>query len=173
VVRLETSRLLLTPLAPRDESALHALWNDAEVGRYLWDGQPVAPETVREVIAASQDGFARRGFGLFGLRLRARPEELIGFAGLRETEAPQPGVELLFGLLPAHWGAGLATEAAAAVLRLGFERAGLDTIWASADAPNARSFGVMERLGMEPAGGAAGPLRSYRLTRGARERPQA
>lgn len=129
-----------------DEDTLHAFFNDAFVRRYLWDDRPVSRETVREVIAASLSSFDREGFGLFLAHLR-EGGAFVGFTSLRRTEETGE-VELLYGLWPAFSGQGLATEMARACLRFGFEEAGLDTIVASADAPNLASFRVMERLGM-------------------------
>jgi RimJ/RimL family protein N-acetyltransferase len=61
-------------------------------------------------------------------------------------------VELLYGLYQNFWGRGLATEAARAVLRFGFEEVGLEEILACADLDNPASVRVMERLGMSYAG---------------------
>jgi [ribosomal protein S5]-alanine N-acetyltransferase len=144
---LSTARLLLRPFAPDDADALHLQWNDPDVGRWLWDGAPVSRETVAEVIAASVSGFRDRAFGFFTLRLVERAEDVVGFAGLRPI-GDTTDIELLYGLLPAFWGRGLATEAARAVLDWGFDTLGLDQIAAGADPPNAASFGVMDRLGM-------------------------
>jgi ribosomal-protein-alanine N-acetyltransferase len=144
---LQTERLLLRPFGEEHADALCAQWNDPDVGRFLWDGEPVSPETVREVIAASRGSFAARGFGLYAIALRKAPAEVVGFAGLR-TVGETDEVELLYALLPAHWGRGLATEAARAVLDRAFATLPLPQIVAGADPPNAASFGVMERLGM-------------------------
>ncbi len=57
-------------------------------------------------------------------------------------------VEILYGIEPARWGKGLATEAAQAILIYGFEACQLPRIHAGADAPNKASFKVMEKLGM-------------------------
>jgi RimJ/RimL family protein N-acetyltransferase len=57
-------------------------------------------------------------------------------------------VELLYSLEPAHWGRGLATEAAARLLDHGFGTLGLARIIARADTPNLASQRVMQRLGM-------------------------
>ena len=38
---LHTARLLLTPVREQDLPALHALWNDPQVARWLWDAEPV------------------------------------------------------------------------------------------------------------------------------------
>jgi ribosomal-protein-alanine N-acetyltransferase len=151
MTEIHTDRLRLRPFRPEDEEALFRLWNDAQVRRYLFDDQPVPREAVQEQIALSEQDFRERGFGEFGLFLTERPEELIGFSGLRRIDGGED-VEVLYGLLPGYWGRGLATEAAGAVLRFGFQRAGLEEIWGGADLPNAASIRCMERLGMSPAG---------------------
>ena len=56
--------------------------------------------------------------------------------------------EIGWTILPEHAGRGLATEAARAVLRLGFEHYGLRRIVANLDARNDRSAALCERLGM-------------------------
>lgn len=165
--RLETARLLLRPFQDGDEDALYAQWNDPEVRRYLFDERPLERETVREQVERSQSSFARDGFGLFLLALRERPEEPVGFAGLRRF-GDEGEVELLYALLPTHWGRGLATEAARAVLRFGFERVGLAEVLAGADPDNTASFRVMERLGMELAREVdlrGRPVRYYRIAK--------
>jgi RimJ/RimL family protein N-acetyltransferase len=156
---LRTPRLVLTPLRIADEPALHAHWNDPDVRRYLWDDRPVAAETVAEVVAASREHFASRGYGLFGLR----PPDvaaLMGVAGLRPITVDDAELgELLYSLVPAVWGRGLATEAARACLRLAFDRCGLARVVAGVDVPNVASRRVLERLGMRP-------LRDLRLPTG-------
>jgi ribosomal-protein-alanine N-acetyltransferase len=166
---LRTQRLLLRPFRPEDEESLFLLWNDPQVRRYLWDDQPVAREVVQEQIALSQQDFRERGFGMFGLFPAEPPEALIGFCGLRRIDGGED-VEVLYGLLPGFWKQGLATEAAQAVLRFGFERVGLEQIFAGADFDNAASLRCMQRLGMSDAGERRVglqqlPARYYRLAR--------
>ncbi len=162
-----TERLVLRRFAPTDEDALHRQWNDPDVGRYLFDGEPVSRQMVRAQIEASDRAFATIGCGFFTLALAEAPTTPIGFAGLR-AYGERGDVEVLYALLPAHWGRGLATEAARAVLRIGFENCALDEIHAGADVPNAASFRVMERLGMTPLGDeGGGRVRYCRLTRAA------
>ncbi len=47
---------------------------------------------------------------------------------------------------------GLATEAAQAVAQFGFEKCGVERIYAGADPPNTASFRIMEKLGMKFSG---------------------
>src|SRR5690606_3130336 len=77
-------------------------------------------------------------------------QKLAGFCALREIAGTRE-VEVLYGLTPEMWGQALATEAARAVLRYGFEVLGLPRIWARTDPPNVASRRVIERLGMRVA----------------------
>ena len=58
-----------------------------------------------------------------------------------------PELQLLYGLLPAVWGRGLATEAAAAACEFAFDRLGWPAIRAATDTPNIASRAVLGRLG--------------------------
>jgi RimJ/RimL family protein N-acetyltransferase len=164
---LTTPRLRLRPFTPADEPCLLEQWNDPEVGRHLFDGEPVPGSMVRHQIEVSRGAFAAHGFGFFTLAPHEQPSQVIGFAGLR-IFAEQARVELLYALRPAWWGRGLATEAARAVLEHGFAT-GLQEIWAGADPPNSASFRVMERLGMtfvEELVLGGRPARYYRIRTG-------
>jgi RimJ/RimL family protein N-acetyltransferase len=144
---LQTERLLLRPLVEADVDALHAFWNDPAVRRYLWDDKPVSTAKVREVVAVSEQNFQLLGAGFYAVEILLKPGELVGFCGYRCFEdSVKP--ELLYGLLPQHWGKGYVTEAAKAVLLDGFERCGMSTVIASTDTPNQRAVRVMQRLGM-------------------------
>ena len=144
---LRTARLILSPFRTDHRDDLHALWNDPQVRRYLWDDQAVSCDAVLEHIELSIRSFRERGYGHFTISTSEHATRTIGFTGLRyHTESDE--VELYYALLPSYWGSGFATEAAGAVLRFGFEEAELCEIVAAADLPNSASFKVMERLGM-------------------------
>jgi [ribosomal protein S5]-alanine N-acetyltransferase len=144
---IETPRLRLRPLTPEDLDAIHRIWTDPEVRRYLWDGEEVSGEAAAGVISDSAAYFDSRGLGLLAV-IPKELDEPIGFCGFWRFEG-RPGFELAYGLAPAWWGKGLATEAARAVIRYGFEEAGLGRIEASVDTPNAASLRVMENAGMK------------------------
>ncbi len=169
MLELRTPRLLFRPFGPEDEEALFQFLNEPRVRRYLCDDLPVPREMVQEQIALSQRNFRERGFGQFSLFREEAPGTFIGFTGLGCIDDSEL-VEVWYGLSPEHWGQGLATEAAGAMLRFGFEQLGLQEIWAGADLDNAASFRVMERLGMTRVGErVVGPRQVralyYRLTR--------
>ncbi|HXG67208.1 MAG TPA: GNAT family N-acetyltransferase [Blastocatellia bacterium] len=144
---IETARLRMRPCTPDDVDELHRLWTDPGVRKYLWDDAVIPRETAEEVVNVSMETFSTRGFGFWVVMLREE-QAIIGFCGFRLFDDP-PEVEILYGIYPEYWGQGLATEAAKAMIRCGFEEHGFARIWAGADPPNAASFRVMKRSGMK------------------------
>ena len=107
-------RLRLRPCREEDLPALHALWTEPEVRRYLWDGEVIPSERAMEILAKSEESFRTHGFGLWSAFVAGEPD-LAGFAGLRVVGGTEE-VEILYGLHPRLWGLGLATEAADALI---------------------------------------------------------
>ena len=164
--RLATARLSLRPAEAADVDALHALWTDAEVRRYLWDDRVIDRSLAAEVVEASRASFAEQGIGQWVVE-SAGGGGLLGCAGLRAVEGADE-VELLYALHPSHWGRGYAVEASRAVLAHGFEAAGLPRIEGRTDTPNRASARVLERLGMRFEGErpvAGRPTLHYAITR--------
>jgi ribosomal-protein-alanine N-acetyltransferase len=150
MIEIETDRLCLRPVAAADLDLLHQLWNDPRVREFLWDDLPVSHQQTAAEIERSDASFAARRFGQWLVLTRTRRSP-IGFCGLRRC-AESEEVEVLYGIDPLQWGLGLATEAASAVLRYGFESVGLDRILAGAEASNEASCRVMSKLGMHSIG---------------------
>lgn len=165
-VHLSTPRLQFRPWHRNDLAALHQLWTDPDVRRYLLDDIVISKERAAEFIDTAAGSWSRTGLGMSSLSMRGSTE-IIGFAGLHWLDERKREAELKYGLAPAFWGQGLAVEASLAVFCDGFDRLGLDHIWASTDPPNADSIRVMQRLGMRPADCpfAAAGLVSYCITR--------
>lgn len=147
-LNLQTPRLTLRPISRSDLRPLHGIFNRPEVGRYLWDGEPVHLSTTAEYLERSARDFARNGLGIFGVRRKGHPA-LVGFCGFRRSGSGE--TEILYGLLPRWWNRGFASEAASACLTLAFREAGVPRVVAGVDAPNAASIKVLLKLGMKPA----------------------
>lgn len=143
---LETPRLRLLPWQPDDWLQLKPIAQDAEVMRYISNGQPWPDERIREFVARQAACFASRGFCLWRL-IEKLTQEMIGFCGLQPLAETQE-IEIGWWLARAWWGNGLATEAAREALRDAFERAGLQRIVAIAQPENLASIHVMEKIGM-------------------------
>lgn len=142
---------MMRPFAADDVDELHRMWVDPGVRKFLWDDQIIPRETAVAIVEGSIDSFVKYGFGFWAVCFKDDPM-LVGFGGLRhftEDGGAASKVEILYGVEPEHWEKAIATEAARAVLRYGFEETGIERIYASADPPNAASFRVMEKIGMK------------------------
>lgn len=143
---LVTPRLTMRPFTLDDVDVVHALWTDAAVRRYLWDDMAIPRERAEEMVRGIVAAFDRNGRGMW--LVFVPPDDMAaGFCGFLPRNEPAQG-ELIYGLSPAAWGRGYATEAAAAVVDHGFTALGLERIVAKADVPNTASVRVLERLGM-------------------------
>jgi RimJ/RimL family protein N-acetyltransferase len=115
-----------------------------------WLGGRLRRQEAESYVARATASFADLGMGRFAVQRRS-DGAFVGACGLAPGRADlpiAPYVDIGWRLAPTAWGAGYATEAAAAVLRDGFERLGLLEIAAITMQSNVRSRAVMERLGM-------------------------
>jgi RimJ/RimL family protein N-acetyltransferase len=146
---IATERLLLRPFEPGDLDALVAIHGDPEVVRYLYWGVRDREE-LRGVLEekATRTVIAREGDGLNLAVVVAATGELAGDMSLMWRSEEHRMAEVGYIFNPAHAGRGYATEAARALLRLGFEDLGLHRIIGRLDARNTASARVLERLGM-------------------------
>ena len=147
---IETARLRLRAFTSEDLEAFAALRADADVMRYIGLGGGHGPQT-REVAAGWLERNERRwreyGLGMWAVVEREGDGELLGWCGLGRLEDTET-IEVGYGLAPRAWGRGIATEAARASVRFGFEELALPRVVAVAYPDNAASRRVMEKLGM-------------------------
>lgn len=148
---IETERLLLRPVDPVDDvAAVHAYQSLPEVCRYV----PFEPRTRAEVaerLATPEkvrSTLAEAGETLYLVVVRRDTGELIGDVILHWQSAEHRCGEVGYVLHPDHAGQGYATEAARAVLGLGFDELGLHRVIARTDQDNAASAAVLGKLGM-------------------------
>lgn len=147
---LVTERLLLRPLGPEDAAAVHAYQSRPDVCAYV----PYEPRSREEVERRLADPALTRatldaeGQALVLGILRRDCGALVGDVLLFWRSERHRSGELGYELHPDHWGAGYATEAGEAMLRLAFEGLGLHRVTARIDADNAASGAVLRRLGM-------------------------
>ena len=149
---LETERLLLRPLTPQDAPTLHQLAGRREIAdTTISIPHPYSEEQARQWIAGTADLFAKGEGVAFGVQLK-REGNLAGAAGLRDIDAEHSLAELGFWVAVEHWGQGYATEAAGAVVSFGFQRLGLNRIYAHHMVRNPASGHVLAKIRMRPEG---------------------
>lgn len=145
---VRTDRLLLRPFRDDDREPFAALNADPEVMRYF--AKPLDRAESDAFIDRILAHYDRHGFGFWAVEAPGSAE-FVGMVGLAVPPFQAhftPCVEIGWRLARSEWGKGYATEAAAASLRDGFDRLGLDEIVAFTVPANARSRAVMERIGM-------------------------
>ncbi len=146
---IETQRLRLRPLEPRDGDALHAMESREDVTRWLY----FEPRTPAESEDALQRRITRTRLEREGDSLELGIEhagtgELLGTVILMYRSEEHRQGEVGYVVHPAHQGHGYAGEAAREVLRLGFEQLGLHRIVGRCEPRNEASARLLERLGM-------------------------
>ncbi|PWR05658.1 GNAT family N-acetyltransferase [Micromonospora acroterricola] len=147
---LGTDRLSLRRLRDDDLDALASMNADPEVMRYILDGSVRDREQSAAGLRRMIRDWDVRGFGLFAVELR-ETGAVAGWVGLSVPEfLPEvlPAVEIGWRLDRGFWGHGYAAEAAAEVMRFGFETRDLDRIISIRHVDNARSARVMEKMGL-------------------------
>jgi RimJ/RimL family protein N-acetyltransferase len=143
---VETERLLLRPMQETDQPELARLFSDpAVVGRRRFP-----PERIAAIARDSARQWRVNGFGPWSAIDKATGE-WIGRVGLDELDDWPEGddkIEVGFELHKAWWGRGLATEAARAALRFGFEEHALRRIISVTAAAHKAARRVMEKAGL-------------------------
>ena len=148
---LETERLILRDFRLEDTEAVHAYGSDPEVTRYMPWG-PNSPEDTAAFMAQvleQQATWPRLDLSL-AIELKAEAR-VVGSIALHLRDIPNTAVEMGYVLRRDLWGQGIVSEAAAAMIDLGF-RLGLHRIAATCDVRNTGSYRVMEKLGMRREG---------------------
>jgi ribosomal-protein-alanine N-acetyltransferase len=150
-VNLTTVRLCLRPFTASDHDAIHAIYADPEVMRYVGHGaHRTTAETVR-ALRGYAEALRTRGYGFVAVVERSSGA-LIGDAGLHPLAGRGPDVELGYTFARAAWGRGYATETAAALVAHAFEALGMPRVMAQVEPENERSRHVLEKLGMTQRG---------------------
>jgi RimJ/RimL family protein N-acetyltransferase len=149
---LRTERLLLRGFRPADFDDVHEYAADPAVARFMDWGPNAEPETraFMDRMLAEQAQWPRPGVNLAVEHLE--DGRVIGSIRLAVSDEANAAGDIGYSLNSAYWRRGYCTEAARALLRVGFEMMGLHRIWAECDVENRASFGVMEKLGMRREG---------------------
>jgi RimJ/RimL family protein N-acetyltransferase len=146
---LETQRLRLRLWHDRDLEPYVELNADRKVTEFL--PGPVTVDQAKDFFDQQNELYRLFKTCYFAAELKFS-RKLIGFVGLKRQDfaAPfAPCFEVGWRFSSHHWGAGLATEGAKAVVDYGFGTLGLEEIVSFTVPENVRSRRVMERLGMK------------------------
>lgn len=146
-LELITARLLLRPFDAGDRAAIHAIYADPEVMRFVGHG---AHRTMADTTAALRtyaEILEARGYSFLAVVERATGT-LIGDGGLHPLGGRGPDVELGYTLARTAWGRGYATELGRALVEHAFTVLGVQRVVAQVEPANLASRHVLEKLGM-------------------------
>lgn len=145
-MQIETNRLRLRCLSPRDAASLAAYRSCPSVAEYQSWTEMTAQEAEQFVSALPQAPFAAPDeWFQFGIADK-HTDELIGDIGVCMKSADT--VEIGFTLAPAAQGRGLAAEACRAIIEYAMGVAGITTVVAVIDSRNRPAISLAARLGM-------------------------
>lgn len=145
MTELETARLNLRPYRAGDIELLAALYSDPEVTRHTKLGR-LNRAQCEATLAEYLRTWRAKGFGMRAAFLRPGGA-FVGECGLFTL----PGLgdpALRYAFLRAHWGQGLATEAARATLDHALGAATLERVLSFVEEPNESSHRIMTKLGL-------------------------
>lgn len=145
MIALETRRLRLRPWQADDRPALERMARDAEMMRYVTGGRTWSDDAIDALLARQARHLDAHGVCFCAAELKAGGE-IIGLVGMQPLDSGE--FELGWWVWKAHWGQGLATEAAEAFVEYARSVMGLSTLVAVIDPPNVASIRVAAKLGL-------------------------
>ena len=149
---IETERLCLREFRPQDEADVHAYASRSDVARFMAWGPNTEDET-RVFLGRHLEAQARWPRTDVGLAMALKTDDrVIGSIRLWVVDEDNRTAEMGYSLHGAYWRQGLTSEAARALIKVGFETLGLHRIVATCDVRNRGSWGVMRKLGMRREG---------------------
>lgn len=162
-MELDTPRLRIETVRHDDADAIARLWASKRVTKLL--GGPRNRAGVRRMLRSTADEEAE--LDMWAVRDK-ETGDVVGHCGLLESRiAGRDEVEIIYVIDWKHWGRGLATEAAAAILAHAWAT-GLTRVVALIDPANEASEKVARKLGMTLEGEVqrpSGPRRLYAAER--------
>jgi RimJ/RimL family protein N-acetyltransferase len=147
---IETTRLLLRPLRRDDAQDIAIKINTYEISKNL--ARVPFPYTMADAEEFLDWAFAldhRSAFRV--ITLKSAPDDLIGLISYDWVEARKRS-ELGYWLVQKHWGKGLMSEAAIAMVNHAFDKAGIETLSSCYFDENPASGQVLRKAGFETDG---------------------
>ncbi|MGV2831433.1 GNAT family N-acetyltransferase [Myxosarcina sp. GI1(2024)] len=150
-MRIETERLILREFQREDLQELAPIFADPKVMQF----SPTGVNSVKQVQERIEGFIAcynQFGFGKWAVILKDS-KQLLGYCGIAVEQIDgKDEKELGYRLDSRYWRQGLATEAASASIKCGFERFNLPYVFGIVERANTASVRVLEKIGMQHQG---------------------
>jgi RimJ/RimL family protein N-acetyltransferase len=145
----DTERLVLRPFEAGDLEALHKIYSDAGVARWLYH-EPRSLEETRELLERKIAGnrFAAEDDWVSAAVIERESGQFVGDVALHWVSEQHKTGEIGFSFDPDRQGRGYATEAAGAFLAFAFDGLRFHRVIGRLESRNLASARVLEKLGM-------------------------
>lgn len=140
---LLSDRLSVRPFRDGDATAIHRIYGDQEVMRYVAHGNAASPAESATMVQGYIAHQQAHGYSCWAVADRFTGA-IIGDAGF---EAHERGAEFGYTLARSVWGRGLATEVGRLCVAVAFTELDLPELSGLVDPRNAASIRVLDKLG--------------------------
>lgn len=150
-MRLETERLIVRAYTMADLEDLYAIVSQKEVMEHLPEGilsREQTEKTLKWIIDCYGKNRPEKIVKFSAGVVEKATNRVVGWCGLGPLEFDESKIEIYYGLSRSHWGQGMTTEAAKALLDYGFQTIDLGKIVAIVQPENIASQKVIEKLGL-------------------------
>lgn len=158
--QLVAGEMALREILPSDAADWHRYLSDPRVNEFTSAPEMAVPD-VEGLVAMFATNFLGKTQIRWALTVPESPK-MIGDCGYNTFFARDGRAEIGYNLAPEYWRRGIMTNALSAVIDYGFSNLGLNKIEATVGVNNARSSGLLRKLGFH----LEGTLRDYRNRRG-------
>lgn len=158
--RLNAGEVGLREILPSDATDWHRYLSDSRVNEYTSAPEMTVPD-VEDLIAMFAANFHKKRQIRWALTM-PDSSRMIGDCGYNACFVRDGRAEIGYNLAPEYRRRGIMTKALSAVIAYGFSSLGLNKVEATVGVNNARSSGLLRKLGFQ----LEGTLREYRNRRG-------
>ncbi|WP_232435733.1 GNAT family N-acetyltransferase [Rivularia sp. PCC 7116] len=145
----QTKRLIIREFQVLDIEALAEILAKPEVMQFSSPTGALSHKQTMVKLQSFLDSYQKYGYGKYAL-IHRQSGRLIGYCGIAvEKIEGKLETELGYRLDSEFWAQGLATEAAKACLKYGFDKLNLDYVLGIVEPENKASIRVLEKVGME------------------------
>ena len=148
---LETERLTLCPSSTKYLHSTYSYTSDPENTHLMCNLPNASIEECAEYLTQADAEWAKPTPDYYEFAILLNGEH-IGGVSLFPGETDRTRAELGWIIHKKHWGKGIATEAARALIRFASQELGVKHFIAHCDIENPASYRVMEKLGMTRTG---------------------
>ena len=140
---LFTGRLLLTPISLTDAADIFDLFTDKKILKnYGIPPHKNLQETIKLIrLLTNHKHFS------WGIRLKTKPEKLIGLCSLHDWNRPEKNIEIGCTLSSRYWGLGIMQEAFKELIHYAGLHLQVEQVIGKTTVENARAIRLVEKLG--------------------------